>query len=76
MWGGNKGSDRNIASVLGGRTGTDNNDAIRGREARMVRLPDGKRQPAACRRRWEDNIKRDLNDIRWEERGGIDILAQ
>ena len=37
------------------------------------------RQPAARRRRWDDNIKRDLNDIRWTREGGgvgIDILAQ
>jgi len=43
----------------------------------MVRQLDGKRQPAACRRRWEDNIKRDINDIRWGVGVcGIDILAQ
>jgi len=38
----------------------------------MVRQPDGKRQPAACRRRWEDNIRRDLNDVRWGR--GVELI--
>ena len=36
-------------------------------EYRVLRgKPEGKRPLGKCRHRWEDNIKNDLNAIRWE----------
>jgi hypothetical protein len=32
----------------------------------LVRKPEGKRPLGRCRHRWEDNIKKDFTEIRWE----------
>jgi hypothetical protein len=33
----------------------------------LVEKPEGKRPLARPRRRWEDNIKMDLQGVRWED---------
>jgi hypothetical protein len=41
----------------------------------LVGRPEGKRRPGRPRRRWEDNIKTHLQEVRWEGMGWI-VLAQ
>jgi hypothetical protein len=38
----------------------------------MVGKAKGKRPPGRLRRRWLDNIKMDLQEVRWAERHGLD----
>jgi len=38
-----------------------------------VRKPEGKRPGGRSRRRWEDNIKMDLQEVGWECRDWIDM---
>jgi len=38
-----------------------------------VRKPEGKRPGGRPRRRWEDNIKMDLQEVGWECRDWIDM---
>jgi hypothetical protein len=33
----------------------------------LVRKPEGKRPPARPRRRWVDNIRRDLGEMGWDD---------
>ena len=37
----------------------------------LVRKPDGKRPLGRSRRRWEDNIKMDLQEVEWGIRVGF-----
>jgi hypothetical protein len=39
----------------------------------LVGKPEGKRPLGRPRRRWEDNIKLDLREIRWGSRDWIDL---
>jgi hypothetical protein len=39
----------------------------------LVGKPEGKRQLGISRRRWEDNIKMDLQEMGWEEMDWIDL---
>jgi hypothetical protein len=41
----------------------------------LVGKPEGRRQLGRSRRRWEDNIKMDLREVRWGDIGCI-YLAQ
>ena len=37
----------------------------------LVKKPDGKRPFGRSRRRWEDNIKMDLQEVEWDIRIGL-----
>jgi hypothetical protein len=39
----------------------------------LVEMPEGKTPPARPSRRWEDNIKMDLGEIRWGDMDWIDL---
>jgi hypothetical protein len=39
----------------------------------LVGMPEGKRPPGRPRRRWVDNIKIDLSEIRWDDMDWIDL---
>jgi hypothetical protein len=49
---------------MGGACGTDGED--RGVYRVLVEKPEGKRPLGRPRRRWEDNIKMDIQEVGWE----------
>jgi len=44
---------------------------MRGMHRVLVKKPDGKRPFGRSRRRWEDNIKMDLQEVEWDIRIGL-----
>jgi hypothetical protein len=40
----------------------------------VVRKPEGNRQPGRPRRRWEDNIKMDYQEVKWGSTGCIYLV--
>jgi hypothetical protein len=46
---------------------------VRGAYKVLMGIPEGKRPHGRPRRRWEDNVKMDLQEVRWGDMDWIDL---